>query len=61
MRRPQMLLKRRYGNSAVRFERQKRRSDPLHLAAKSLPCGDGSDVHRFAFTIFNRSANSEFL
>ena len=56
-----MILKSGYGDAPIRFERQKGRGDTLHFAAKPLPRDDGSDFHRFAFAIFNRSANSEFL
>ncbi len=57
----QMILKSFDGHSPIRLERQERRRDALHLAAKLLPLNDGFDFHCFVFAIFNRSASSEFL
>ena len=61
MRGAQMILKGFDADSAIRFKRQKRRGDALHLAAEHLPLNDRFDFHRLAFAIFSRSANSEIL
>jgi hypothetical protein len=33
----------------------------LHFAPNLLPLNDRLDFHRFAFAVFNRSANSDLL